>query len=166
MGAWMLKQVQHDGSEKVAILNVIKAVVALSLGFTAPAQARSPELQLGPSAAAPSANAGIQKLGDHAFFYRPVKLSAAKRPLLVLLHGAGQSARVFLEGSRAEAERCGCLLLAVQSKGATWDTIGLVRNAAKAERTTIDRLFGEDTNRVEQALAVAFRASDVDRRSV
>ena len=108
----------------------------------------------------------MQKLGEHAFFYRPAKPSPSNRPLLVLLHGAGQSARAFLDASRAEAERCGCLLLSVQSKGATWDTIGFVRHAAKAERTTIDRLFGEDTNRVEQALSVALRAADADRRSV
>ncbi len=138
----------------------------LLLGWCATAQARSPELQLAPWATAPSANAGTQKLGDNAFLYRPAKPSAAKRPLLVLLHGAGQSARAMLDGARPEAERCGCLLLAVQSKGATWDTIGFVRHAAKAERTTIDRLFGEDTNGVEQALSVALRAADVDRRSV
>lgn len=72
----------------------------------------------------------------------------------------------MVDGTRSEAERCGCLLLAVQSKGATWDTIGLVRNAAKTGRTTIDRLFGEDTGRVEQALTAALRAADADRRSV
>lgn len=114
----------------------------------------------------PAPTTGAQKFGDYAFFYRPAKPSAGKRPLLVLLHGAGMSARAFLDGARAEADRCGCLLLSVQSKGATWDTIGLVRQAAKAERTTVDRLFGEDTNRVEQALSVALRAADADRRSV
>ena len=76
------------------------------------------------------------------------------------------SARSFLDGARAEADRCGCLLLSVQSKGATWDTIGLARIEARAGRTTIDRLFGEDTGRVEQALSAALRAEDADRRSV
>ena len=136
------------------------------IGVSAFGWPRSPELKLATSAAAPSTQPGVHKLGDNAYFYRPAKPSPGRRPLLVLLHGAGMSARAFLDGARAEADRCGCLLLSVQSKGATWDTIGFVRHAAKAERTTVDRLFGEDTNRVEQALSVALRAPDADRRSV
>ena len=128
--------------------------------------ARSPQLTLPTFKGAPVDKPGIQKLGEHAFFYRPAKPSIARRPLLVLLHGAGQSARSMVDGARAEAERCGCLLLAVQSKGATWDTIGLVRQAAKTGRTTVDRLFGEDVNRMEQALGAALRTADADHRSV
>ena len=141
-------------------------ICAWLIGGSAFATARSPELMLPTAAVAPAATAGVQKIGDNAFLYRPAKPLPRKRPLLVLLHGAGQSARAFLEGARVEADRCGCLLLSIQSKGATWDTVGFVRHAAKAERTTVDRLFGEDTNRVEQALAVALRAPDADRRSV
>ena len=140
--------------------------LAAALLIAMPASARSPELSLPSAAAVPTSKAGIQKLGDHAFFYRPANPSTGRRPLLVMLHGAGQSARAMLDVARPEAERCGCLLLAVQSKGATWDTIGLVRQAAKGGRTTVDRLFGEDTNRMEQALGAALRAADADHRSV
>jgi predicted esterase len=76
------------------------------------------------------------------------------------------SARNFLDGARAEADRCGCLLLSVQSSSATWDTVGLVRDASKEGRTSRNQLFGSDTGRVEQALSVALRAADADRRSV
>ncbi len=131
-----------------------------------PAAARSPELLLASDAAAPAASPGVQKLGANAYFYRPASGSNSARPLIVLLHGAGMSARNFLDGARGEADRCGCLLLSVQSAGATWDTIGLVRDAAKGGRATRDQLFGADTERVEQALSVALRAADADRRSV
>ena len=131
-----------------------------------PGVARSPDLTLAPNVAAPSASPGTHKIGDHAFFYRPAGTSTSHRPLIVLLHGAGMSARTFLDGARGEADRCGCLLLSVQSTGATWDTIGLVREAAKGGRATRDQLFGPDAGRVEQALSVALRAPDADARSV
>ena len=131
-----------------------------------PAAARSPELALTGDAPAPAAAAGVQKLGTNAFFYRPAGASNSPRPLILLFHGAGMSARNFLEGARADADRCGCLLLSVQSAGATWDTVGLVRDAAKNGRATRDQLYGADTGRVEQALSLALRAADADRRSV
>ena len=140
--------------------------LAAALLIAMPASARSPELSLPSAATVPTSKAGVQKLGDHAFFYRPANPSTGRRPLILLLHGAGQSARAMLDGARPEADRCGCLLLAVQSKGATWDTIGLVGQAAKTGRTTVDRLFGEDVNRMEQALGAALRTADADHRSV
>jgi phospholipase/carboxylesterase len=75
------------------------------------------------------------------------------------------SGRAFLEGLRGEAGRCGCLLLSVQSGGATWDTVGLVARAG-AGRVTPDRLYGADVGRVERALATALKAADADKRSV
>jgi predicted esterase len=141
------------------------AIGALLLSCS-PTAARSPEMLLASDAAAPAPTPGVQKLGASAFFYRPASAATSLRPLIVLLHGAGMSARNFLDGVRAEADRCGCLLLSVQSTGATWDTIGLVRDASKDGRATRDQLFGADTGRVEQALSVALRAADADRRAV
>jgi len=140
--------------------------LALLVARSSLAVGRSPELMVAAPAVAPGEKPGLQKLGDHALFYRPAKPTAAKRPLIVLLHGAGQSARAMIDGARGEADRCGCLLLAVQSKGATWDMIGLVRDAARAERATPAELFGDDAGRVEQALSVALRAPDAERRSI
>ena len=141
------------------------AVGALLL-CCSPAAARSPEMTLASDVAAPAATPGVQKLGASAYFYRPTDTSKSPRPLIVLLHGAGMSARKFLDGARAEADRCGCLLLSVQSMGATWDTISLVGAASKNGHAKRDQLFGADTGRVEQALSVALRAADVDRRAV
>lgn len=141
------------------------AVGALLL-CCSPAVTRSPEMTLAGDVAAPASSSGVQKLGASAFFYRPADASNSPRPLIVLFHGAGMSGRNFLDGAKAEADRCGCLLLSVQSAGATWDTIGLVSTASKNGRATRDQLFGADTGRVEQALSVALRAADVDRRAV
>lgn len=134
--------------------------------WSALGEARSPRMTLIASATAPAAQPGVQMLGDDAYFYRPAGGANGKRPLLVLLHGAGMSARDFVEGARAEADRCGCLLLAVQSKGATWDTVRLVRRAAIDGTADVYRLFGADTDRVQTALSIALRAGDADPRSV
>lgn len=139
----------------------IIALLLLVGGFSA--AARSPELSL-PQATAPSAKPGVQALRDGVFLYRP-STNSARRPIIVLLHGAGMSGSAFLDGLRGEGDRCGCLLLSVQSGGATWDTVGLVARAG-AGRVTPDRLYGEDVGRVERALAAALKAADADKRSV
>ena len=139
----------------------------LTIASASFASARSPELRLPVSqVTGPTTKPGTQRLGDHAFFYRPAKASPGQRPLLVMFHGAGMSARALLDGARGEADRCGCLLLSVQSKGKTWDMIGLVRDAARMERATPSELFGDDASRVEQALSAALRAPDADRQSI
>ena len=144
-------------------MRAVQAIGVLLLACT-PAAARSPELSL-PQAVAPSVKAGVQALAEGAYLYRPRGDAAGRRPVLVILHGAGMSGRAYLEGLRGEADRCGCLLLSVQAGGRTWDTIGLVARAG-AGRVTPDRLYGDDVGRVERALATALKAADADRRSV
>jgi phospholipase/carboxylesterase len=139
----------------------LTALLLLAGGFSA--AARSPEFSF-PQAGAPAAGQGVQALGNGAFLYRP-GTNAARRPVLVLLHGAGMSGRAFLDGLRSEADRCGCLLLSVQSGGATWDTVGLVARAG-AGKETPDRLYGADVGRVERALSSTLKAADADKRSV
>jgi predicted esterase len=136
------------------------------IAWSATGNARSPRLTLVASAIAPADKPGMQRLGEDAYFYRPADGANGPRPLLVLLHGAGMSGSDFIEGARAEADRCGCLLLSIQSKGLTWDTIRLVRRAAIDGTGDVYRLFGADTNRIEAALSVALRAGDADARSV
>jgi predicted esterase len=140
--------------------------VALLAAWSAMGDARSPRLVLVASATAPTARPGTQQLGDYAYFYRPTGAASGRRPLLVLLHGAGMSASSFIEGARAEADRCGCLLLAVQSKGATWDTVRLATRPAFDGVTDVYRMFGADTDRIETALSTALGAGDADARSV
>jgi phospholipase/carboxylesterase len=145
---------------------MLRVLLGALLLCCSPAAARSPEMKLISDASAPAATPGVQKLAANAFFYRPASASNSPRPLIVMFHGAGMSARNFLDGARGEADRCGCLLLSVQSAGATWDMIGLVRQASKNGRATPDQLFGADTGLVEQALSIALRAADADRNSV
>ncbi|MCL6741961.1 hypothetical protein LZ518_12560 [Sphingomonas sp. RB56-2] len=128
--------------------------------------ARSPKLSLTATAVAPADKAGVQTIGEGAYFYRPAGGPGGRRPLLLLLHGAGMSASGFIEGARAEADRCGCLLLSVQSKGPTWDTVRMVRRASLDGVSDVYRLFGADTDRIEAALSTALGASDADARSV
>ena len=143
-----------------------RAAIGALLLSCSPVAARAPEIRLEADAIAPAATPGVQKLGTNAFFYRPAEGAGSNRPLIVLLHGAGMSARNFLDGLRGEADRCGCLLLSIQSSGATWDTVRLVRDATKHGRASHDQLFGDDTGRVERALSVALRAADANRRAV
>ena len=138
----------------------------LLAAWPAAGNARSPRLALSSSATAPADTSGIQTLGDGAYFYRPAGNPIERRPLLLLLHGAGMSASGFIEGARAEADRCRCLLLSVQSKGPTWDTVRLVRRASLDGVTDVYRLFGADTDRIELALSRAIKAGDADAQSI
>ena len=71
-------------------------------------------------------------------------------PLVLLLHGAGEDARDGLAQLRGQADEAGLALLAVGSRGPTWDLI-LGRGR-----------FGGDVARVDHALEVAFSLCDVD----
>ena len=44
-------------------------------------------------------------------------------PLVVLLHGAGEDARDGLALLRGQADEAGCMLLALSSRGPTWDFV-------------------------------------------
>lgn len=73
-------------------------------------------------------------------------------PLVVMLHGAGGAAAGGLRPFEGIAERHGLILLAPESRGATWD---LVRGG-----------FGPDVEFIDRALAAAFRHCAVDRARV
>ena len=96
---------------------------------------------------------GISAVGPYAFVYRPAAAGGV-RPLIVLLHGAGQQARPFVEAMRGEADRCGCILLGVQSVGATWDLISAVN---KPDRVRANFGMGGKDDMVEAAIDPADR---------
>lgn len=144
-------------------MRAISTIAALLAACTLTA-ARSPEMSL-PTVEAARPKPGITALGSGALLYRPDNRVEAPRPLVVLLHGAGMSSRAFLDGLRDEADRCGCLLLSVQAGGKTWDTVGLVARAGTGT-VAVDKLFGDDVGRVEQAVASALASPDADRQSV
>lgn len=131
-----------------------------------PLAARSPRLTV---EAAPPVDvpAGASQAGEGAFLYRPPGREDGPRPLLVLFHGAGGSARRMLERMIPEAERCGCLLLALQSQAATWDLVTATGAARRRERPArLDSLFGDDAGRVERALSPLLASPIVDRQRI
>lgn len=82
-----------------------------------------------PEAGAGPAGSGLHALGlgngvRDGLLYVPVGASADESyPLVVLLHGAGGTARQGLEPLLRYADEAGLLLLAPDSRGRTWDMI-------------------------------------------
>src|SRR5215212_12215195 len=71
-------------------------------------------------------------------------------PLVLLLHGAGEDARDGLAQLRGQADEAGLILLALGSRGPTWDLImGRGRN-------------GPDIAAIDRALGHAFSSCAVD----
>jgi phospholipase/carboxylesterase len=78
--------------------------------------------------------------------YRPEKLA----PLVLLLHGAGEDALDGLAQLRGQADEAGIILLALSSRGPTWDSI-------------LDRgRYGPDIAAIDRALEHAFSRCAVD----
>jgi predicted esterase len=61
-------------------------------------------------------------------------------PLVLLLHGAGEDARDGLAQLREQADESGLILLALSSRGPTWDSI-LDRGRYGSDIVTIDRVL-------------------------
>jgi phospholipase/carboxylesterase len=78
--------------------------------------------------------------------YRPENLA----PLVLLLHGAGEDALDGLAQLRGQADEAGIILLALSSRGPTWDSI-------------LDRgRYGPDIAAIDRALEHAFSRCAVD----
>ena len=69
-------------------------------------------------------------------------------PLIVMLHGAGGGARRVIENNRLRAEDFGLIMLAPDSRGATWDVV-------RGE-------FGEDIRFIDRALDLVFSKYNID----
>jgi predicted esterase len=96
-------------------------------------------------------HAGTNSLGSGraGAFYVPQTLSTEKpNPLIVMLHGAGGSASDVLPMVKPFADRNSIIVLATDSRGATWDLI--------------QRGFGPDVAFLDEALADLFRLCAVD----
>jgi predicted esterase len=81
--------------------------------------------------------------------YRPDK----PMPLVVMLHGAGGSARHGIDLARSLADELGFLLLAPKSRGVTWDIIA-------------ERRFGADAAALDAFVAEVTGAYAVDRQRI
>ncbi len=71
-------------------------------------------------------------------------------PLVLLLHGAGEDARDGLAQMRGQADHAGLILLALGSRGPTWD---LILNRGR---------YGSDVAAIDRALGYAFSRCAVD----
>ncbi len=102
-----------------------------------------------------AAPVGLQLLGVSAarggYLYVPATYRASHpAPLVLLLHGAGEDARDGLALLRQQADAAGLILLALTSRGPTWDAIvGRGR-------------YGSDVAAIDQALEGTFSRYVVD----
>jgi phospholipase/carboxylesterase len=118
-------------------------------------------LQARPAARAPgTAPVGLRplELGGTArdgYLYVPVSYRAQRpAPLVLLLHGADEDARDGLALLREQADGTGLILLALNSRGPTWDFIvGRGR-------------YGLDIATIDQALKQTFSRYAVDRTCI
>ncbi|HSB09796.1 MAG TPA: PHB depolymerase family esterase [Blastocatellia bacterium] len=90
---------------------------------------------------------GLDRARD-AIIESPTKVTRAPLPLVVLFHGAGQSAEWMLGQVRAAADEAGVAVLAPNSRDVSWDAIR--------------DIFGRDVAFVNQALERVFAAVAVD----
>jgi phospholipase/carboxylesterase len=99
-----------------------------------------------------SAPVGLQALGSDAgpaegYLYVPAGYRPEKpAPLVLLLHGAGEEALDGLAQLRGQADDAGLVLLALGSRGPTWDSI-LGRGRYGADLAAIDRALGHAFSR-------------------
>jgi phospholipase/carboxylesterase len=100
---------------------------------------------------------GLRSLRSHdagsaeGYLYVPAGYrTETPAPLVLLLHGAGEDARDGLAQLRGQADKTGIILLALSSRGPTWDPI-LGRGR-----------YGSDIAAIDRALEHAFSRCKVD----
>jgi phospholipase/carboxylesterase len=113
-------------------------------------------------AAAPVAAETIALPGG-AIAYRPSGI-AAHRPLLVLLHGAGQAPAAMIDALRPAADARGILLLAPAARGVTWDVIRSAQQSAALGSADPYRYLGSaDGRNVAGVMAALAERMPFDR---
>jgi len=138
---------------------LLAAVVVLSPAQTGCAQTGSAHLKARPSAPAGRAAPGLTTLGisaaRDAYLYVPGSYRPDHpAPLLVLLHGATQSAELWTRSATlfGLADSMGLVLLMPNSQGRTWDLM-------------MDGL-GPDVALLDSALAQVFYRCNIDARHI
>jgi phospholipase/carboxylesterase len=107
-------------------------------------------------ATAEAATVGLHALGSEAdpadgYLYVPAGYrKETPAPLVLLLHGAGEDARDGLAQLRGQADEAGLILLALGSRGPTWD---LIMGRGR---------YGQDVEAIDRALGHAFSRCAVD----
>lgn len=111
---------------------------------------------------------GMTKVAARSSLYRPSS-AGALAPLLVILHGAGGSAKEAMTALAPHARRCGCMVLAVKSAGGSWDLSAAVRSDQGDEardRGADEAAIGVDAVEIERALGAVLADPRVDRHRV
>ncbi|MES2179024.1 MAG: alpha/beta fold hydrolase [Gemmatimonadota bacterium] len=130
------------------------ALSACAADATAPREIRSGARLLSrPSSPELSSISGLHPLGlgkerDGLIYGPPTYKAGSRVPLLLLLHGAGQSADNLMEPYLIEKLATGAVLVAPNSRGQTWDAIG--------------DGFGPDADFIDASLALAFSRFTID----
>ncbi len=110
-------------------------------------------LAASPAQAYAQATATVQRVTPKAYAYVPAGVTAPA-PLVVLLHGAGGSARDFLDQFKRTADERRVLLLALNSTAASWP-----RRAQEVSN-------GPDAANFDAALAALSSKSSVDPKRI
>lgn len=90
-----------------------------------------------------------QQRHDRSLLYVPVSLDPNRpAPLIVTLHGAGGGPRSMIDFMKTYADRIGAVLLAPQSRGASWD---IIRSS-----------LGPDVEHLDELLSKVFASYTID----
>src|SRR5690349_2455780 len=106
----------------------------------------------------PSTDAGLIALSDEGWAYVPATAAHERAQVVVLLHGAGGTARRMIDRFRRVADAEGVVLVAAKSAGRTW---GLIEAMAQSHGHGLYRFVGGDSARVERALAELRRSEGI-----
>jgi len=141
---------------------VLVAVPSLTFG------AVSPILTAKPTATASVLPSGRTVVANGAIAYVPASANGKPMPLIVLLHGYGGKAEQFLNRFTKEADSRGVILLALQSKGPTWDLIPRHDggDGPLAMKSAPSLRFGADIARIDAALGDLFARMPIDTRHI
>lgn len=149
------------------IVRAFVAIVVVAAAASASAQS-SPAKP--PSTPPPAGQHGFMMVGDRALAFVPAQATPATPvPLLILFHGAGDTAQNMMKPFLLEADKRGFAMLAVQSRSVTWDLIKAYFSDVSQEATLVarrDRLPAGDRRLVDSAIAQFRQAVPIDRSRV
>lgn len=118
----------------------------------------------------PAGQRGFMMVGERGLAFVPAQASrTAPVPLLLLFHGAGDTAQNMMRPFLLEADKRGIALLAVQSRAVTWDLIKAHFSNVSQEATMIsqrDRIPAGDRRIVDSTLGQFLRAVPIDESRI
>lgn len=146
-----------------------RALLALLVAAACPASAQTP-LAKPPSTPPPAGQRGFMMVGERALAFVPKQATPATPvPLLILFHGAGGNAQNMMKPFLLEADKRGFAMLAVQSRGPTWDLVKAYNAQVSQEATLVaqrDRLPAGDRRIVDSAIALLRKSVPIDASRV